>query len=99
MLSGGIQENMIKTFETHPPGCAYPGLSVHRQSRSTRLAKRLDAWRNGTAGSTIKQVWISLRCSPPPLSWWLARGRAKTVLPARTSIFGEAPTKPIFGKL
>jgi len=41
------------------------GLSVHRQSRSTRLAKRLDAWRNGTAGSTIKQVWISLRCSPP----------------------------------
>ena len=29
MLSGGIQENMIKTFETHPPGCAYPGLSVH----------------------------------------------------------------------
>ena len=53
------------------------GLSVHRQSRSTRLAKRLDAWRNGTAGSTIKQVWISLRCSPPPLSRWLARGRAK----------------------
>ena len=53
MLSGGIQENMIKTFETHPPGCAYP-LSVHRQSRPRRLAKRLDARRSGTAGSTIQ---------------------------------------------
>jgi len=36
---------MIETFETHPPGCAYPGLSVHRQLRSTRLARWLDEWK------------------------------------------------------
>ena len=39
MLSGGIQENMIKTFETHPPGCAYPGLSVVPRAPSIEINK------------------------------------------------------------
>jgi len=72
------------------------GLSVHRQSRSTRLARWLDEWRNGAAGSTIKQVWISLCCSPPLLHGGLQGVEPKLFFWRQTSIFGEAPSEPIF---